>query len=153
MGKFSRLGNDLYTGERSIDFVSKRLVWYLVSVILVLGSAGIVVGKGLNLGIEFTGGTQFNVAFASDEVNQDTADRLRESVAERRHRRRRRPDRHHLGQRVDPRADREARQQRADALIAAIADRFDVDPADISLDRDRREPRRPDRAARLPSAS
>ena len=24
MGKFSRLGNDLYTGERSIDFVGRR---------------------------------------------------------------------------------------------------------------------------------
>ena len=28
MGKFSRLGNDLYTGRKSIDFVGRRALWY-----------------------------------------------------------------------------------------------------------------------------
>ena len=28
MGKFSRLGNDLYSGKKSIDFVGRRWLWY-----------------------------------------------------------------------------------------------------------------------------
>ena len=35
MGKFSRLGNDLYGGRRSIDFVGRRALWYAVSLVLV----------------------------------------------------------------------------------------------------------------------
>ena len=31
MGKFSRLGNELYNGRRSIDFVGRRWIWYAVS--------------------------------------------------------------------------------------------------------------------------
>jgi len=27
MSKFTRLGNDLYSGKRSIDFVGRRHVW------------------------------------------------------------------------------------------------------------------------------
>jgi len=57
MGKFSHLGNDLYSGRKSYDFIGRRGVFYLISAILILGSAGLVVGKGLNFGIEFTGGT------------------------------------------------------------------------------------------------
>jgi preprotein translocase subunit SecF len=81
MGKFSHLGNDLYSGERSFDFVGRRTVYYLISVLLVLGAAGLVVGKGLNLGIEFTGGTQFAVSLPADDVTQENAEELREVVA------------------------------------------------------------------------
>jgi len=77
MGKFSRLGNELYNGRRSVDFIGKAMVWYLISAVLVLASVGIVVGKGLNLGVEFTGGTQFSVALPADQVDETTADELR----------------------------------------------------------------------------
>ena len=81
MGKFSRLGNDLYTGKKSWDFIGRKGVWYLVSVILILTSAGFLVGKGLNLGIEFTGGTQFSVtSLDAGQNDQDTADELRQVV-------------------------------------------------------------------------
>jgi preprotein translocase subunit SecF len=59
MSKLSRLGNALYEGDVSIDFVSKRRrrIWYSVSLlIVVLASAGLFV-RGLNLGIEFEGGS------------------------------------------------------------------------------------------------
>ena len=36
--------------------------------------------KGLNYGIEFTGGTQYKVTLSSDQVTQDNADALREAV-------------------------------------------------------------------------
>ena len=35
MGKFSRLGNELYQGRKSYDFVGKRALWYTISGTLV----------------------------------------------------------------------------------------------------------------------
>lgn len=62
MGAFSRLGNDLYTGERSVNIVGSRKLWYSISVILVLISiVGPLLRGGFNFGIEFTGGSEFVV--------------------------------------------------------------------------------------------
>ncbi|MBC9733581.1 protein translocase subunit SecF [Nocardioides marmotae] len=82
MGKFSRLGNELYTGRRSIDFVGRRPLWYAVSLVLVGLAIGVVVIKGLNFGIEFTGGTQYRVAVGASAATQDNADALRAAVAD-----------------------------------------------------------------------
>ena len=82
MSKLSRLGNALYEGDVSIDFVSKRRrrMWYSISLLIVLlASSGLFV-RGLNLGIEFEGGAEYRVTLPTDQVNQDTADRLREAV-------------------------------------------------------------------------
>ena len=81
MGKFSRLGNDLYSGQRSIDFVGRRWLWYSVSAVIVLVALGGLYFKGLNYGIEFTGGAEYRISLPADEVTQDTADELREAVA------------------------------------------------------------------------
>ncbi|MFC4786195.1 protein translocase subunit SecF [Nocardioides sp. MAHUQ-72] len=81
MGKFSRLGNDLYSGRRSIDFVGRKWLWYAMSgVIILLAVAGLWL-KGLNMGIEFTGGAQYRVSLDSSQVTQDNADELRNAVA------------------------------------------------------------------------
>ncbi|RYP81644.1 protein translocase subunit SecF [Nocardioides guangzhouensis] len=82
MSKLSRLGNALYEGDVSIDFVSKkrRRLWYSVSLLIVLVAVLGLWFKGLNLGIEFEGGSEYRVSLPSDQVNQDTADRLREVV-------------------------------------------------------------------------
>jgi preprotein translocase subunit SecF len=80
MGRVSQLGNRLYTGERSIDFVGRKWLWYATSgLIVLLAVVGLSI-KGLNYGIEFTGGTQYKVTLSSDKVNQDNADKLREAV-------------------------------------------------------------------------
>jgi len=82
MGKFARLGNELYSGKRSIDFVGRRWIWYSLSaVILVVALLGLTV-KNLNMGIEFTGGAQFTVTLPADQANQGTADELRDVVGE-----------------------------------------------------------------------
>jgi preprotein translocase subunit SecF len=82
MSKLSRLGNALYEGDVSIDFVSpkRRRVWYAVSLLIVLVAVLGLWLKGLNLGIEFEGGSEYRVSLPSDQVNQDTADTLRETV-------------------------------------------------------------------------
>ncbi|WP_370247679.1 protein translocase subunit SecF [Nocardioides sp.] len=79
MGKMSRLGNQLYNGRRSIDFVGRRWLWYAITGAVVALAASAIVVKGLNFGIEFTGGTEFRVPISAP--SQDDADRLRESVA------------------------------------------------------------------------
>ena len=81
MGKFSRLGNDLYEGRTSIDFVGRWRTWYAVSALLgVLAVVGLV-GPGLNLGIEFEGGTEYTVSLPASKVTQDNATKLTDAVA------------------------------------------------------------------------
>lgn len=82
MGRFSRLGNELYNGRRSIDFVHQRGRWYLLSGVLVGLAVAIVVLRGLTFGIEFTGGTQYRVPLAASEVTQANADAVREAIAD-----------------------------------------------------------------------
>jgi preprotein translocase subunit SecF len=82
MGSFSRLGNDLYNGRRSIDFVHQRGRWYLLSAVLVAIAVAIVILRGLAFGIEFTGGTQYRVPLAAGEVTQANADDVREAIAD-----------------------------------------------------------------------
>jgi len=63
MASLTSFGNDLYTGARSVNFVGRRRIWYLISTILVLVSiVGPVVRGGFNFGIEFTGGSEFVVS-------------------------------------------------------------------------------------------
>ncbi|GAB3762952.1 preprotein translocase subunit SecF [Nocardioides ginsengisegetis] len=82
MGKFSRLGNDLYTGRRSIDFIGRKWLWYALSGVIVLLAIGGLSLKGLDMGIEFVGGAQYKVNLESSQVTQDNADKLRAAVAD-----------------------------------------------------------------------
>ncbi|GDX17532.1 protein translocase subunit SecF [Actinomycetes bacterium] len=59
--KFNEVGNRLYTGETSVDFVGKKKLWYVISLIIIAVAAFGLFGRGLNLGIEFEGGAKFNV--------------------------------------------------------------------------------------------
>jgi len=47
----------------NIDFLSKRKVAYIISVVILLASVGSLVTKGLNLGIDFSGGRTYTVRF------------------------------------------------------------------------------------------
>ena len=81
MGKFSRLGNDLYTGRKSIDFVGRTRVWYAISGLIIIAAVLGLYFKGLNYGLEFRGGAQFTVSMPTGEVTQDNADKLRDDVS------------------------------------------------------------------------
>ncbi len=52
----------LYSGEMSYDFIGRRRLWYVVSLALILFSVLGLVVRGLNLGVEFTGGSTFTVS-------------------------------------------------------------------------------------------
>ncbi|WP_166864580.1 MULTISPECIES: protein translocase subunit SecF [unclassified Salinibacterium] len=88
-GPFQRLGNDLYTGARSVDFVGHRRFWLgLATVFMVLsvlvpfvrGGGDFV--AGFNFGIEFRGGSQFIVAGAEKVDGAVPTDLAEESVHE-----------------------------------------------------------------------
>jgi hypothetical protein len=81
MSKFSRLGNDLYSGRKSVDFVGKTRVWYAISGLIIVAAVLGLYFKGLNFGLEFRGGAQFTVSMSSSQVTQDNADKLRDDVA------------------------------------------------------------------------
>ncbi len=66
MSRLTQFGNDLYTGDRSIDFVGKRRIWYVIIAVLVAISVAFPILRGFNLGIEFTGGSQFQIAEVSN---------------------------------------------------------------------------------------
>lgn len=69
---FAEFGNALHTGEKSIDFIGRRKRWYLVSLVLIaISILGPIARGGFTFGIEFTGGSQFQVHLAestSDEI-------------------------------------------------------------------------------------
>ncbi len=53
----------LYRGETRFDFVGKRRIWFSIStLIIVVGIVSIILRGGLNLGIEFKGGTEWTIA-------------------------------------------------------------------------------------------
>jgi preprotein translocase subunit SecF len=68
MGRFSKFGNSLYTGERSIDFVGRRKIWYSIAAVVLLLSVLLpALRGGFHFGIEFRGGSEFRVSQAADQ--------------------------------------------------------------------------------------
>ncbi len=69
----TRFGNDLYTGEKSVDFVGLRKIWLSLGVVLMVLAVLVPFVRGggnflagFNFGIEFLGGSQFQVVGAAD---------------------------------------------------------------------------------------
>ncbi|MDO4254567.1 MAG: protein translocase subunit SecF [Kocuria sp.] len=74
MSRFADFGNDLYSGRKSFPFVPKRKLWLGLAALLVVASALVpMLRGGFNLGIDFTGGSEFvvsNVAEAGPEPGE-----------------------------------------------------------------------------------
>jgi preprotein translocase subunit SecF len=62
---FSRL----YRGETSFDFVGRRRTWFAISSLVILAGLISLATRGLNFGIEFKGGTSWQVPSASAPVS------------------------------------------------------------------------------------
>ena len=72
MASLATFGNDLFTGRRQIDFIGKRKRWYaLTALLLALAAVGLF-GRGLNFGLEFTGGSELRVPGVSSTHDYDT---------------------------------------------------------------------------------
>ena len=67
MASFSQFGNDLYTGKRSYNIIGSRKIWYIVSSILILIVVVVpILRGGFVFGIEFLGGSQFQISQTSN---------------------------------------------------------------------------------------
>ncbi len=66
----------------NFDFVGKRKIFYILSILILVIGLGSLAIQGLNLGIDFTGGTSFQVSFEKNDV--DVAD-VREVLSEKGH--------------------------------------------------------------------
>lgn len=75
-------GNDLYTGRKSFDFIGKRKIWFSIALAAVLLSCVLVFAKGLNLGIEFTGGSQFTISNTQDTDQSAASDIMRDALGD-----------------------------------------------------------------------
>jgi SecD/SecF fusion protein len=71
----SNITKDWFT-KVNYDFVAKRKMFYIVSMVVMLAGAASWITRGFNMGVDFSGGTSVRVDFASD-VN---VDELRNSV-------------------------------------------------------------------------
>lgn len=77
---FATFGNDLHAGRRILPIVSRRRTWYLISVVVVVLLGALAVVRGPNLGIEFTGGSEFQIAGVADTEQSSAREVVREHV-------------------------------------------------------------------------
>lgn len=80
MGSIAQLGNDLYTGKRSIDFIGRQRQWYAVSAVLIALALVGIFARGLNFGIEFRGGSEYRLSGVTNTANYE--DRAKTAIAE-----------------------------------------------------------------------
>jgi preprotein translocase subunit SecF len=72
----------LYRGETNIDFIGSRKRWYIASAILVTVCLGLIIFKGFNYGIEFSGGNSFTVPKPAGATLEDAERALESTGAE-----------------------------------------------------------------------
>ena len=70
MSRVGTFGQKLYSGEISYNIVGQRRRWYAISGAIFLIAVISLLTRGLNYGIEFTGGAEFRVPSASCTIEQ-----------------------------------------------------------------------------------
>jgi preprotein translocase subunit SecF len=68
---------EFFKKKTSIDFMGKRSRWYAISAALIVASLALLAFRGLNLGIDFTGGVVVEVSFSQPA----DLDKVRSSLA------------------------------------------------------------------------
>ncbi|MFT3886846.1 MAG: protein translocase subunit SecF [Arachnia sp.] len=77
-GQKHGIAGRLYTGQLSYDFMKNRKLWFIISGVIVAVSVLGLLIRGLTLGIEFTGGTDFQAPMA---IQATTVDDVRDKVS------------------------------------------------------------------------
>ena len=73
MSRITQFGNRLYTGETSVNFIGRKWLWYAVSTVAILLAVGATVLRGgFSFGIEFRGGSEFQI-LGADKVTTSIA--------------------------------------------------------------------------------
>ncbi|WKX73432.1 protein translocase subunit SecF [Streptomyces sp. XD-27] len=70
MSRLGTLGARLYRGEVGYDFVAKRKIWYGISILITITAIVGLAVRGLNMGIEFSGGAVFNTPKTSMSTSE-----------------------------------------------------------------------------------
>ncbi|MEU7161878.1 protein translocase subunit SecF [Streptomyces chrestomyceticus] len=80
MSKLGNIGARLYRGEVGYDFIGKRKIWYGISILITITAIVGLAVRGLNMGIEFSGGAVFTTPKTS--VSAAEAEHKAEAAAE-----------------------------------------------------------------------
>jgi len=81
MSRLRDIGHHLYEGRVSFDFVGRKWLWYSISGLILLAAISGLVGRGFNLGIEFKGGVEYQVAMSSGQATQANVQKIQTAVA------------------------------------------------------------------------
>lgn len=81
MSRLSGIGHALYEGKVSIDFVGRKYLWYALSGVILLAAVSGLLVRGVNLGIEFQGGVEYQVSMPSGQNTETNVVKIREAVA------------------------------------------------------------------------
>lgn len=60
-----------FMANTNIDFLGKRKIFYVVSILIMIGGAASLFTRGLDYGVEFTGGRTFTVEFKESEADYE----------------------------------------------------------------------------------
>ena len=81
-GQFRQVRQRPLHGERSYDFVGRRKLWYLIAAVLIALSILLpALRGGFVFGIEFTGGSEFQISDVSDTSQELATDAVNDAVA------------------------------------------------------------------------
>jgi preprotein translocase subunit SecF len=82
MSRFKDFGDALYTGDKSINFVGRRKLWYTISAIVIAVSAVLpfTLHNGFNFGIEFRGGSEFTITGAANKGVELARETIEEAI-------------------------------------------------------------------------
>ena len=67
-GRFGRL----YQGMTTIDFVGRKKIWFIASLVVILVGLGSLSVRGFNLGIDFKGGSSWEVLAPHSSISSMT---------------------------------------------------------------------------------
>jgi SecD/SecF fusion protein len=65
-----------------IDFIGKRKIFYVISGLIIMGGVASLATKGLNLGVDFTGGRNYVINFNQEVETEEVQNHLEEAFGE-----------------------------------------------------------------------